>query len=203
MKYVKAIFENENVQALAVDNENLIQYATDHLLAYNVALENYVLENLNDFIIENDLAATYENIRNAVASENINFINESAIIIQSDKSSEEKIALIEGRAKDYFSGLYNSATKSVKGGYDSAVKSVKGGYDSAAKSVKGAGDSIARKIGSINTQYKHLPSGKRFEQMKDEADIKRGTKRIKRLLAGAGIAGLGLTGAAVAASKKD
>jgi hypothetical protein len=90
MKYVKAIFENENVQALAVNNENLIQFATDNLLAYNVALENYILENLKDFIVDNNLASTYENIRNTVLNENITFISSVGDIIRSNASDEEK-----------------------------------------------------------------------------------------------------------------
>jgi hypothetical protein len=99
MKYVKAIFENENVQALAVNNENLIQLATDHLLAYNVALENYILENLKDFIVDNDLTSTYENIRNTVLNENITFISSVGNIIRSDISDEEKTEEISSLLK--------------------------------------------------------------------------------------------------------
>jgi hypothetical protein len=191
MKYVKAIFENENVQALAVNNENLIHNATDHLILYNLALENYILENLNDFIIENDLAATYENIRNIVASENINFINESAIIIQSDKSEEEKIALIEGKVKDYLSNL--------------GVKAKDLG-SSALKGINRAGGYLAKeiplKIGKLGT--KRTQSGFLTNKKGDFLDTKDLIKTGKKRIGVAGsIAGLGLAGTAAATSKKD
>lgn len=90
MKYVKAIFENEDVKNLAVANEAMIQLATESLLSHNIAVQNHIMENLDQYVIEGDLAATYENIRNVVLNENIAFISESAQVLGSDLSEEEK-----------------------------------------------------------------------------------------------------------------
>lgn len=95
MKYIKSIFENQDVKDLAVANESLIQLATDTLLAYNVALESHILNNLDVYVVEGDLSATYEAIRNFVMTENINFINQSSAILCSNSTDKEKSEVFE------------------------------------------------------------------------------------------------------------
>jgi hypothetical protein len=189
MKYVKAIFENENVQSLATTNEELIQFATEHLLVYNVALEQHILENVEDFIIESDLTATYENIRNTVAHENIIFINEVAEIIRSDNSVEEKAALIEGKLSERTKALYQRAKDAAKKGWESTKGAAKKGWESTKSTAKkvssstvDAGKAGLEKVGKLGNKGKGLTN----------AELqKAGAKRLAIGTAGLGALGIG------------
>jgi len=194
MRYIKAIFENENVQSLATTNEELIQYATEHLLAYNVALEQYILENVDDFIIEGDLAATYENIRNTVANENIDFINEVSEVIRSDSSLEEKVALIEAKLSEKTTAyklrkFFQKPRVALKKAWKSTKSTAKKATDATVDAGK-AGLEKVGKVGSKTNVMGQITSRK--GKVLSKADLQRaGAKRLAIGTAGLGALGVG------------
>lgn len=95
MKYISAIFESKDVQNLVVLNESLISKATNHLLNYNLFLQETIISNLNEYISEDNLIQTYNNISSVVCSENVNMIDLYSQILESELSDDEKISLFE------------------------------------------------------------------------------------------------------------
>jgi len=118
MKYIQTIFEDQDVQALAIANEPLIQYSADLLVESNVNLINYVVENMDQFLVEGDLASTYENIRNFAVQANLNTINENAIILADPRLSEEEKAY-------YINEVINTIFKGVGDGVHAIVTAPK------------------------------------------------------------------------------
>lgn len=171
MKYVKAIFENENVQSLATSNEELINYATECLINYNASLESDILENLLDYTVEGDLAATYENIRNTVVNANVSFMQEvSSVLASPDLSIEEKVAYLDEankmtNKKRYDAKLstqakraYNSFKRNVSSATDK-VKDTAKNVGSKAKDATNSGFDKLGKVGmsSYDSKYTATP----------------------------------------------
>lgn len=100
MKYIQTIFENENVRDLVVANENIIQSATNHLLEFNIALETLILGNLDSYVVEGDLTATYNNITNHVIHENVKVINMFSSLLQENEAGESDVSELLNIAKN-------------------------------------------------------------------------------------------------------
>jgi hypothetical protein len=121
MKFIKTIFENNDIRDLAVANEELANASTSMLINYNLHLEQYVQENLDQFVIEGDLSSTYENIRNNVISANIAFMSECAAILSSGETDENKIAMLEITLKGAGDAIRSGVTRVGAIGRRSAI----------------------------------------------------------------------------------
>ncbi len=76
MKFVKFIFENEEVRALTEAHSPFIDVASNIVVHYNSILESHIQDNLKDFIsTEMPVHEIYENIRNYTVYENIGLYN--------------------------------------------------------------------------------------------------------------------------------
>lgn len=93
MKYIKTIFENENIQNLALENEELIKITTNTLIDFNIALELMICGGIGSYIVENDLNSTYANIVNKVVEENVNLIEVFSDILKTNYSAEDRYNL--------------------------------------------------------------------------------------------------------------
>jgi hypothetical protein len=93
MKYIKTVFENENIQNLTLENEILIELTTKNLIEFNAALETIISGAIGSYIVENDLHSTYSNIVSKVVEENVNLIDAFSTILKSDNSDEDRYYL--------------------------------------------------------------------------------------------------------------
>lgn len=112
MKYISSIVENKDIQDLVVANEAFADLATTHLLHYNLELTESILENIDSYVVEGDLASTYENIRNQVLMQNLIVIEQCSEILSLSITEDEKSKLIE----ELFGGLrqaFRSGAESV------------------------------------------------------------------------------------------
>jgi len=68
MSLLATLMENEAVQNYISSQENAIAEAADSFSQYPQQIKNYIAENLDEFVVVNDLNATYENIVNFTSS---------------------------------------------------------------------------------------------------------------------------------------
>jgi hypothetical protein len=116
MKYVKFIFENQNVQQTILEQEQLVEFASQVVINYNLQLESYIYNSLELYISE-DLNDTYNNIRNFIIQENLNAYNYiSEVLADSDLTPDDKFLLIEslhGITSLLGSGAKNAAKEAI------------------------------------------------------------------------------------------
>lgn len=169
MQYVQAIFENENVRTYVSENEQLIDLAAKTIASVKPVLVDYVFENLQDFTEENDLAATYENIKTFIIAENLYLFEYVSDILSDTNLSAEETAeiLTEGPNKGF-----RYASDRAKAMGPDLSGSLRRGATNIVDKLKGAS----------------LPNPEKFRN-----DAKRSTR--KKLL-GAGV-GLGALGAGI------
>jgi flagellar biosynthesis component FlhA len=76
MKYLKFVFENQEVKDLIDSQEENINTITEAIIYNSINLEQYVQENLEQFVTANaSIADVYENIKNFAVQETINLID--------------------------------------------------------------------------------------------------------------------------------
>lgn len=76
MKYLKFVFENEEVNNLVDSQEDTINEVTASIVQNALSLESYVKENIDQFIGSNSsLADIYENIKAFALQETIKLID--------------------------------------------------------------------------------------------------------------------------------
>lgn len=68
MEMLNALMESEAIQNYVASQETAIQEAATQFSQYPQQVKDHIAENLDEFIVPNDLNATYENIVNFVAS---------------------------------------------------------------------------------------------------------------------------------------
>ena len=122
MKYLKFVFENEEVCNVTDSNEELINIATQAVIYNSVLLENDITNDLDIFLSSSsDLTTVYESIRNYTISKSIEFydiINE--ILVDSNLDDKIKILLINEESffvknlKDFAGAKADSYSPSLK-----------------------------------------------------------------------------------------
>lgn len=134
MKYLKFIFENQEVCALTDNNQDLINEATAAIIHNSINLEAYVLENIEQFMSANsDIADIYENIRNFAVQETIDMFNVSSEVIKDPElDSDLKAAILEVNTP------YKSNTDEFMAKSSGAVSNAKKGIYDAQESGKAA-----------------------------------------------------------------
>jgi hypothetical protein len=76
MKYLKFVFENQEVKSLVDSQEENINTITEAIIYNTLNIEQYVQENLEQFVTTNSsIADVYENIKNFAVQETINLID--------------------------------------------------------------------------------------------------------------------------------
>lgn len=76
MKYLKFVFENEEVKDLITSQTNNIEEITKHIIEANMELEEFVLENIELFTkTTSSLADISNNIKTFIVNENIEMYN--------------------------------------------------------------------------------------------------------------------------------
>lgn len=76
MKYLKFVFENEEVNNLIDSNEQIINEITSSIIQNTILLEDYIIENIDSFISSNSsLVDIYEAIKNFTIQETIKLID--------------------------------------------------------------------------------------------------------------------------------
>ena len=76
MKYLKFIFENEEVNKLVDSQEDVINEITNSIIQNTVLLEGYIKENIDQFIGSNSsLIDIYKTIKNFTIQETIKLID--------------------------------------------------------------------------------------------------------------------------------
>lgn len=73
---LSAIFEDENVQQYVDANTDSIMEAAEYFHETPQQIKDYMLENLDTFIVSGDLKATYENMVNFVASNVVSVLDD-------------------------------------------------------------------------------------------------------------------------------
>lgn len=134
MKYLKFIFENEEVCALTDGHQDLINEATSAIIHNSINLEAYVLENIEQFMsADSDIADIYENIRNFAVQETIDMFNVSSEVIKDPElDSDLKAAILEVNTP-YALGSAESTDKTEQYG-----RVAKAAYTSTKESAKAA-----------------------------------------------------------------
>jgi hypothetical protein len=100
MKYVKFIFENQEVRSLTEANSPFIDVASNIVVNNNIILESNILDNLDNFISHGtSIAEVYEGIRDFVISENLELYNEISALLSSTEISDEDKAQILAEAE--------------------------------------------------------------------------------------------------------
>ena len=193
MQYVQAIFENENVRTYVSENEQLIDLAAATVASYRPALIEHVFENLQDFVEEDDLAATYENIKTFIIAENLYLYEAvSDVLADTELTVEETVVFLEASNGAYY----------LKKAMDSGVgKNIRKGVDYVASKGKKISEFAGEKLDNLTARS--LRSNKLF----DGSGGKRGSARRtnaeifakRRSLIKGGIAAAGLTAAGAAA----
>jgi len=154
MKYLKFIFENEEVCNLTDTNQELINEATANIIYNSINLEQYVQENLDQFVSSSSsLAEVYEAIRDFAIQETVDLFSASSEVIKDPVLSNEiKFAILEGEeATEHQLSLMDKASQYkdlAKAGAKSAIGGLKSsGHDAivAAKTgLKAAEDKISQ-----------------------------------------------------------
>jgi len=76
MKYLNFVFENEEVNTLVDSQEDNINEITAYVIKNSIALEDYVKENLDQFVSStSSLSDVYEAIKNFTIQETIKLID--------------------------------------------------------------------------------------------------------------------------------
>lgn len=70
------ILESEEYSEYMTENDEILEAAKDCILEFPKSLKKYILENLNDFIVPGNLAATEQNIVEFVQGGTHQFIYE-------------------------------------------------------------------------------------------------------------------------------
>lgn len=200
MKYVKTIFENENIQELVTNNEELIDLATESLLKYNLELEATIYENLEDYIVDGDITATYESIRNVVIDENVSIINEISHVLGSDIPIEDKVEYFQEGKRNYRYTL----SKDIKNNVADAVSQVGKSAKNIHKSITKKTNPFFARIGSIGTETgkvgtRKLVLDKVGNPLSRKKLITLGKKRAAYAAGGLAAAGAAGTAGAIAA----
>lgn len=153
MKFIKAIFENEDIKNLAVSNEELANEAASSVVRHNLFLEDAIQVALPSYLIEEDLATTYQTIVDDVVSENIQMINLSSHILASDFSNEEKLDMLKEAEEEAKKSFYQRHKKKIMAG---AAAAGAGGLYVAARTGKlgtGAQDWVKGKEGQAKNLF--------------------------------------------------
>jgi hypothetical protein len=95
MKYLKFVFENEEVCQLTDGNAAIIEVATQAAVYNSLLIENDIATNLESFISSgSDLVSIYESIKDYAISESISFYNQVNDILTNNSLSDEAKAFI-------------------------------------------------------------------------------------------------------------
>ena len=114
MKYLNFVFENDEVTNLVDSNQELINEATGVCALHSVLINNYIQENLEEFITTNDsLISIYENIRDYSVQESLDLIDvTNEIIADTELSLEEKHYLLTEAVDEYIEEVNKASNKS-------------------------------------------------------------------------------------------
>ena len=205
MQYVQAIFENENVRTYVSENEQLIDLAAATVASYRPALIDHVFENLQDFVEEDDLAATYENIKTFIIAENLYLYEAvSDVLADTELTVEETVVFLEGARMDVF-------TTSIKNFGGKAADGAKKVWDTTggriSRKTSELLDSGAKKLAERSLMKQAKSGTTTITPPKDFANLVTGKRRlIKGGLAASGLTAAGaaaLGGASYLQDKKD
>ena len=112
MKYLKFVFENNGINTLIDDKYNayLINEATNNCASNTILINNYILENLKDFI-DYDLSTTYNNIQAFALQESLDLIDiTNTIITDIELTFEDKSYLLTNVVDKYIEEKHMAAT---------------------------------------------------------------------------------------------
>ena len=73
---LSSIFEDESVQEYVDSNTDSIMEAAEYFHQTPQVIKDYMLENLDTFIVSNDLKATYENMVSFVTSNVVSVLDD-------------------------------------------------------------------------------------------------------------------------------
>jgi hypothetical protein len=132
MKFIKAIFENEDIKQLAISNEKLISEVTNYVIDYNMFLEFIVTRSIAQFIVEGDLVQTYNNIVNFIISENTQIYNEVSNIL-SDLEISNKLEIVAESMDNAKNKKWENVKTTMMHGQDSD-----GTFDAAQRGILGS-----------------------------------------------------------------
>lgn len=89
MELVPVLLENDGIQAYLSENEGSIVDAAKVFAEYPQIVKDHINENLKDFIVPNDMTATYENMVVFVESACAQFLTELTKMISEGQSVTE------------------------------------------------------------------------------------------------------------------
>jgi hypothetical protein len=89
MKYLKFIFENNNIRQVVEQKTNLIEKSKDIVVKHNLYLENYIHNNLHLFMNSNSKLYDIQNkIREFVVNENVGLYNYLSLLLKQENAEE-------------------------------------------------------------------------------------------------------------------
>jgi hypothetical protein len=163
MKYLKFVFENEEVCQLTDGNAAIINVATQAAVYNSLLIENDIATNLESFISSSsDLVSIYESIKDYAISESISFYNQVNDILTNNSLSDEAKAFILTPVHE--GDMRTPAQHAVKNAEDVAANIRKGivsqknwGNDDDVTNLLSTGPNISTKISDATSLIKKSP----------------------------------------------
>jgi hypothetical protein len=112
MKYLKYIFENEDVRALTESNEADIELViNENIEPFMLTNFKYIVENINDFVDSTDLDKSFNNIKSFIAHDLAVLLSAISEVAALDESFEHVHAVMDENVSTTFFGIGYGAQK--------------------------------------------------------------------------------------------
>lgn len=151
MKYLKYIFENEEVNSLVESQQELIDEAVNACTLNSLLIDDYVQENLEEFIsFDDNLSNIYETIKVYSVQESLDMIDvTNEIIADSELTLEEKHYLLTEAVEEYLEEVSNGRfyTGKAKAYVGRKINAAKSNISRAAGNVSYAANKAAEALG--------------------------------------------------------
>lgn len=116
MKYLKFVFENDEIRSLTESNESAISSIVNENMS-KLVLTNftYVIENLDKFLSDtNDLAESYDNIKSFASMDVIALINAISEVASIDESFDAIDSIMSENVSSVFTGIGYGTQKATR-----------------------------------------------------------------------------------------
>lgn len=116
MKYLKFIFENEDIRLLTESNETTItSIVSENMNNFVLTNFTYVIENLDKFLSENnDITESYNNIKSFVCADMVSLIESIAEVASIDESFDSVDSIMSENVASVFTGIGYGTQKATR-----------------------------------------------------------------------------------------
>ncbi len=132
MSLIKAVTQESDIRDMISTNEELINSAINNNMNLITRLNaNIIKENLQKFVVQNNILSTYENISNAVSADIVLFIEAASLVLaDTTLSNADKVTILQEEYADNSDAVLSNSEK-VKELLGKGVGAVKKMADSA------------------------------------------------------------------------